>query len=340
MHKELRTHLENVTAAFGITDQNQLLFCDQPVSIDTTTYQSQPHQAFHEAVVNTLYQHTHCQKFGEHRFTPTGDPADNRDLSTMLSRANPCQSRWDGGWKIDSMNAGGTFTASRGQEHCELNTGEFILDDPYSGALNVGSSIRIFRPHESITLQPGVYFTFSTNQSLSLKENSQLVRFYFNVNLAGAPDMVEKVTCIFDRFQVPFRFKIMSQSQFFYRVDTAVLYVPAEFYQISVALLCDIYPSVQQHLGSEVSQFTKLLLPGLSFAEDPGDGQSFGMSRCGVMAEAVLAILARGNSTPDERVAEVKRAFARHGIDLNTPYLNPGSVDCYEFSATQHLEAA
>jgi hypothetical protein len=76
--------------------------------------------------------------------------------------------------------------------------------------------------------------------------------------------------------------------------------------------------------------FAKPLARGLGFAEDPGNGESFGMSRCRLLAEALWSAWSRGVTDPADRLAEVERWFASHGLSLERPWLNRFSTDFYE----------
>src|SRR5436305_14389954 len=58
-------------------------------------------------------------------------------------------------------------------------------------------------------------------------------------------------------------------------------------YVLIVELLVDVYQAVKDNLKPETPLFTKRLAAGLGFAEDPGNGESFGMSRCRIVAEGL-----------------------------------------------------
>jgi len=79
-----------------------------------------------------------------------------------------------------------------------------------------------------------------------------------------------------------------------------------------------------------MARVTDVLAPrladGLALAEDPGE--SFGEHRSKILAAAMAAT--RGKPL-DERRAEVRLQFEQQGLSLDQPWLNAGSVDCYEF---------
>jgi hypothetical protein len=62
----------------------------------------------------------------------------------------------------------------------------------------------------------------------------------------------------------------------------------------------------------------------------PEHGLSFGSSRCRLLAEGVVAAYERGATALPARLEAVARCFSERGLDLDRPYLAPGSSDVYE----------
>ena len=65
------------------------------------------------------------------------------------------------------------------------------------------------------------------------------------------------------------------------------------------------------HLRPGTPALTKPLGEGIGLAEDPPGGDSFGMNRCGLLAEAMVRAAERGVRTGQERLALVEEAFHR-----------------------------
>ena len=104
-------------------------------------------------------------------------------------------------------------------------------------------------------------------------------------------------------------------------------------YVLIVELLVDVYQAVKDNLKPETPLFTKRLAAGLGFAEDPGNGESFGMSRCRIVAEGLWSAYVKGLPTQQARLQEVIAHFEKNGIALEHPYLNARSIDHYEFTS-------
>jgi len=82
--------------------------------------------------------------------------------------------------------------------------------------------------------------------------------------------------------------------------------------------------------------FTAPLAEGLSYAHDPASDsaytgahatESFGTHRCRLLSEALAWSLGNGTITKEDRVRDVELYFRSHGISLDEPQLNSGSVD-------------
>jgi len=95
----------------------------------------------------------------------------------------------------------------------------------------------------------------------------------------------------------------------------------------------DVHSKIQDGLKSETPLFTKRIAPGFALAEDPGNGESFGMHRCRIVAEAIWQAYSEGSQTEEARLEEVTKRFVSYGLTLDRPYLNPRSDDQYDLPA-------
>jgi hypothetical protein len=173
-------------------------------------------------------------------------------------------------------------------------------------------------------MQPGFYFAFGNSPEEDF-DPPCMVRFYWAVKSGGAVLLTGELTAALNRLRVPFRFKTGLESYSYGRLDAAVLYVHQRFYQIAARLVAPVYQQVRAVLMSGSPMFTKPLAPGLGLAEDPGTGESFGMQRCRLLADAVL-----GAEEPSLDAVIRRLEFA--GVRADCPYLSPGSADQYDFS--------
>jgi len=278
-----------------------------------------------------LYDSCYCHRFnGAVAPAPKSSTDADPGFIESLSAANASRDRWDQGWQILQILQTGQIVTVKGAITRTVWPGEFITDGAPGVPPRPGAAIRLFATRESRDLQPGFYFAFG--ETLTDQEDEfSIVRLYWHVHASGASRLINSLTESLNRFTIPFRFKCLSFPALYDRTDAAVLYIAKRYYRIVANLLVKIYPTARPFLKSGTPLFTKSLAHGLGLAESPKTGESFGMSRCRMVAQAACDSHLRGADTPEERLSEVAKAFAEVGISLDRPFLNPRSVDQYEF---------
>jgi len=260
-----------------------------------------------------------------------GLPAFNGEGSLLLNlrAANAARPRWQTGWRIDGVHNGGWISAKRDSLGRTFAAGEYVTKEGPGMPLRTGATVDVYFAVESEHMQPGFYFAFGETVADD-SDNSDLLRFYWNLEPAGAPLLLSSVSTLLNRFQVPYRFKCLVHPAAYIRADAAVVFVPRRWYQIAARLLAETRRSIAPHLRVLGPLFTKVLADGLAFAEHPGGSQSFGMHRCTALARAIRQLSANGGS---HSVALVEEELAKQGISPVSPYLNPRSTDIYDFVA-------
>jgi hypothetical protein len=148
-------------------------------------------------------------------------------------------------------------------------------------------------------------------------EQAAVVRVYWHVTAGGAGPLVESVTTRLAG--TPYRFKIANHPLRFDRCDAAVLYVSAaDFPAVRDHVLASAR-SLASVLRRAVPAFTLALAPGVGLAEGRRAAESFGESRCALVAHGVLDAAERGEAG----AAAVAARFAAAGVDPDAPYLEP-----------------
>ena len=327
--------LKAIVNAVTISSATNFSFAGQTFDASATQHAIPGMQAAGEnpgmaALRNCLYASCYCKPFpAKTGAAPPAAPLAPWDLTAELSAANAGQPRWDSGWQIARMEASGQVIAQKSGKTRSLWPGEFLTLDGPGVPPRPGSHISVYFPHESRTMQPGFYFAFSEAESDPADEE-RLTRFYWNLREAGAVALTKWVTQTLNRFQVPFRFKCLTITGQFERLDAAVLYVSKRFFRISAELVADGRDKLKGFLRPETPLFTRELAPGLAFAEDPGNGESFGMNRCRILAEAMWSAASKGLHREEERMAEIARYFGQYGLSLERLHLNAQSADFYD----------
>jgi hypothetical protein len=246
------------------------------------------------------------------------------DLTPALAAANRGRALWIEGWRVAQMLDDGRIVASRNGFDRTFLPGEYIAYRGIGTGLKEGCAITVYVAPGSAEIQDSFYYAFG--ETVADSESQTVLRFYWNIQPAGAYRLMEALTREFNRYQVPFRFKIINNASHFPRREAAVLYIGRRYYPIAALLVESIHTEVLPWLNDSTPLFTRPLARGLAFAEDPGD--SFGRHRCAILAAALFAT--RGNPV-DGRFSELRRGFDRQGLSFETPWLNASSSGVYEY---------
>lgn len=245
-----------------------------------------------------------------------------------LSAANTGTGAREGGWSVVNV-AGNVVTVARDGLRVWVRR-----EDTYADAEDIPSpaQLRAVRlPKELLKLSPGFYLALG-NEGLAFEPGRVLVRFYWNLRAEDAPTLVKGATQLLNDDQIPFRLKVVNDPARYDRCDAGVLYVQRADYPRVLPAVRRILVELGAKLKKATPVFTKVLAPGLGLAEEPAvSGDSFGMDRCRLLAEAIVRIHERAVAGATDRLAVIEEVFAEDGISLATPYLNPGSPDRYRF---------
>jgi hypothetical protein len=317
----------------GILSPQVLVFAGQQIPVtphaDATGRAVPPDQAMIAALQARLYAAAYNRPFDPAAAQPQPELT---DIGDELSRANPGGERWDHGWQVYQALPNGAVNAHKHGRATMFLPGQYMAAAAVPGThapVQPGTMISGYLAKE-LRNQGGFYIALG-EQVQPYYEQASLVRVYWNVRQEGAAPLLHALVSRFNRFQVPFRFKTLTYRQLYGRFDAGVLFVGRRRWDITARLVAELYAQMKPYLDPDVPSFTRTLAPGLSFAEDPGSGDSFGTSRCRLIAEGLWRAYQRGQQTDGVRYEEIAGAFTRAGLSLERPWLNPGSVDTYDF---------
>jgi hypothetical protein len=249
-----------------------------------------------------------------------GDPA----LVATLSGANVGTGCWEPGWTYRGRD-GGELLVERGGLTLRALPHECRGLPPEKEA--AGAPISILLPNELLRSSPGFYMALAREP---VREDHEIVRLYWNVDMAGAVPFVAAATRIVDERGIPARLKVGNHPARFDRCDVAVLYVEREALVRERDCVAELHAALAGHLGPAVPALTRVLAPGVGLGDDPGAGRSFGQDRCRLIAEGIVIAYERGAHEPRERVAAVEERFAAAGLDPAAPHLRAGAEGDYD----------
>jgi hypothetical protein len=214
------------------------------------------------------------------------------------------------------------------------------------------SEVAVLMPKDRLEL--GYYIAVGNAGFVNMHHINPSVNIYFNFTPEAAPAIMQALTQQLNDLGVPFSFKVAYDlDECLHHYDSGILNIEKNDYSKVVPILQQIYgdtlkeslsasvPSISERLTScrlrvtdfnpEIPLFTKYLAPGLGLAEVPA-GESFGMNRCRIIANALLDAYYDDNNILPTRISFIKQHFAKMNISLQSPYLNPDSQDIYQFA--------
>jgi hypothetical protein len=258
------------------------------------------------------------------------------DMFAALSAANASRTRVDPDWLVLEIDpSGATTVAKRGATRrippTEIAAPGVATPGQQGMPPAPGQLVPIILPRE-VPEQGGFYFAHGESADSTL-EGRPALRFYWNIPAEAAPELMHALSTTLNARGVPFAFKCPRSAAVYRRFDSGTLFVAKPWFAATLAALPEIHDAVAERLRPDVPLFARSLRAGLGFAEDPGAGESFGMARCRLLAEGLWTGFVRGASDPSAILDEVRAHFLLNGIDLDRAYLNPWSVDRYDYGA-------
>jgi hypothetical protein len=242
-----------------------------------------------------------------------------------LSAANNGAGYRDDGWQI--IDASGEEAVVTKAGLLLAVPADMIFPKPGSG--ESGGQIGLLRSKESLALSPGFYLAHG-NQDLSFE--TPVLRVYWNLSPEGAIEAMSRLTVALNAGGLAFRLKAINDPAAYGRCDSVVLYLRSGDFRDASIILAQVADVLRPYAFDAVPAFAKPIARGVALAEDPGPGLSFGEHRCGLVAAGLIQAFEAGRRDLAGRLEAVECQFNSAGIGLDAPYLNPGSIDAYDFS--------
>jgi hypothetical protein len=242
----------------------------------------------------------------------------DRAFVDALSRANTGRGGREYGWRVERVKEG-IAQVVRDDLRAEL---------PLTDG-RIGAQVGVRRPKESLDGWPGFYMAFGDLEPDAGPDGIE-ERVYFNVDAEAAVRLVAACTRLLNDARVPFCLKVVDDPGAAARCDAAVLCLERGGFRRALEPLRAIVGACGPHLTGDAPALTRPLADGVSVAEHAlALGTSFGASRSRLLAEAVVAAHERRLARLPDRIDVVARHFADHGLELDAPYLAPGSSERY-----------
>lgn len=288
-------------------------------------------------ITSRLYEDFYCRGEPMHTFEGISVrqiPYGFNSFVKTLSSNNLGDGCIQNGWNVVSMNSE-RIIVNRNGLNLFLEPKDCLFSPTKNHKISLGMDVSIRLPKELLEISPGFYLVFG-NKPLDT-DKGEILRLYWNITSHGASTLIRNTTLILNKLEIPFNLKTLNNpNRYSRRVDTAVLYINRSDYAIVCKHIERIYYKVFVYLNQQTPVFTKKLAKGLGLAEDPGNKDSFGQHRCRILADGLISAYEEGKKEISEKIEVVIARFKKEGIDIEKPFLNPKSVDRYEFDLSIH----
>jgi len=278
-------------------------------------------------LAGTLYTSFYC--------VPSAPPpaaGDPNQFIAALRAANPIPPRLQGGWTVVQIDQVGILLGDARGRQRRAAAQEIA---PYGGGIVPGQPVRTAVPREMISGPGGHYIILG--RPVHEPRTGRQVRFYWNVGPGEAASFLALAGAGLERRRIPFQAKVPVAPELYGRADCGVLYLSLEDVEAATDIVAAAYAALAAAIRPDTPLFTRRLAPGLAFAESPPSGDSFGMHRCRLVAEGLVAAFDRGAGDAEARLAAICERFVGYGLDLAALERNPATNYPYRLET---LEAA
>jgi hypothetical protein len=322
-HGMYRQQIQQLIDRVEILDYNQVL-------LDGSHLQFSNHvpDGGHLAVSLGLTLYSECYT----KLSATQDrrvPArrDGVGLLNELIQANPNHGHAESGWRVESKTLDGQFIVSHRNERMQLDKSVCFSIDTSGGSAG-DDEFCVHFPGGAVGLQRGYYYAYGQRP---VGDGPGCVRAYLNADFYNAVDLLSALVSALNHYRISFSLKLPDHPRRYMRPDSVVLYFGRRHLSLVRDILIDVAGSLVPPLRHEVPLFTFHLIDGIGLAMDPGAGESFGMSRCQLVAEGLVVSFETDRTDRLSAEANIARAFERSGLSLSRPYLSPDGDDPFDF---------
>jgi hypothetical protein len=244
---------------------------------------------------------------------PPGAPDTAQWLSERLMRIGASMTSRQPGWRVVRAQRRVLILEQSGL------TVRATASDIAGGAPRAGELVEAYVPGALEAAQGGFVLLLG-RRTLSEVSEDPVDRIYWHVRASAAPPLASMLAGDLDGRDVPFRLKVLAAPGLFVRCDAAILHVPRRDRKAAVAIARDVRGRMRDGMVDATPVFTRRLAGGVALAEEPPGGESFGMHRCALLADALLMAAERAVTDEEGRMAIVRERFADEGIALEAAW--------------------
>lgn len=268
---------------------------------------------------DAFYSHWFARASAERREPAV---ADDRNVVAAVRAAHASTDRFENGWTVRAVDRNGRIVATKARDDLHLGPLDYANLTRRGAPVRPGDALAVTCRRDHVDSASGWWTTWRDAGTVS---TGSIVRVYWNCGAGVVAQLVRGATTWLESRAIPYMMKCPADRSSFGRVDPVVMYLSPDGWAASKAGLREVHSGIAEHLRPEVPPLTLRLGRGVSLAEDPTDGRSFGQSRSQAIAAGALRAFDLGLVSVDDIVDSLAFGLHAHGIDPVRPYLRPGS---------------
>jgi len=239
-------------------------------------------------------------------------------LVNSLNAAARMTTFWQSGWECSHQQRGSSRVAAiRKGERRSLCSFEYINESCPGRRAEPGEVLKVMSHTVSDRLLEG-YWVGHSEQWVS--SPGRILRVYWNIDNEGAALLVHTLFSTMPD-NIAYSLKLLVEADGYLRTDTAVLYFHTRDIGVVMPAIYQTSRKLDGLLYTGIPRLTKPVTKGVSLAEEPRlKNQSFGSSRCQILASALQRAHAEGIQKQHALLAIIHQELNRAGINPEKPY--------------------
>ncbi len=309
------------------------------ISSNTPALQLWPDTPEGGHLANWLYAHFYadCPRLFDALTDPLaalGIRAEDPIFYQTLRAAFPGTGYVDNGWRVTGLDDRATVQVEKDGVTLHADRAEIASDQ---GLIKIGAQVGVLFPKDALLAALGFYVGFS---NAGPAQGSRILRIYVTAHVNSAAEVLNRLADAISTVGVPATIKICSNREQFRRRDNTVVYVSYDAYPTAISAVKESLAPRPELLRPESPAFTKRIGRGIAVAEEPKQTpgnrflpDSFGMSRCRVIAAALLQMTDRAELNRAQMHELLRNHVQRAGLDPDRLHLS--SANASEFATAE-----
>lgn len=238
-----------------------------------------------------------------------------RPLEPLLRAAHAGATSFEPGWVVLGVAPGGACLIGRDGMRRAVRMGDYVAPGRAAVPVAAGDAVAVSRRIAGVDPATGWWVT----RSPAGEPEGPLGRLYLHPDAQTAARVLHAWTARLLGTDLPWALKCPVDAAAYERPDALVTYVPRDRAPAACRLARDLVREVGALLRPDLPPLTAPVGIGASYADDPGDGSSFGQHVSRALAPGVVA-LARERDDDAAGVQRLLGTLAGAGIDPTEPW--------------------